>query len=97
MKAQLGKTHPHSEETKYNRMKKLSTLFKKDPNDLGQVINEVSHENEWAFTDGIPIHGVKKSFPLIEGKTKSNVKKYNGVGRQAPPPPPSRTIKGNVS
>jgi len=42
------------------------------------------------------IHVVRKSFPLIEGKTKSNVKKYNGVGRQAPPPP-ARTIKGNVS
>ncbi len=34
------------------------------------------------------IHVVRKSFPLIEGKTKSNVKKYNEVGRQAPPPPP---------
>tara|TARA_R110002050_G_C8697104_1_gene494403 strand:+ start:376 stop:645 length:270 start_codon:yes stop_codon:yes gene_type:complete len=43
------------------------------------------------------IHNVRKSFPLIEGKTKSNVKKHNGVGRQAPPPPPVRTIKGNVS
>ena len=44
----------------------------------------------------LAIHDVRKSFPLIEGKTKSNVKKYNGVGRQAPPPP-ARTIKGNVS
>jgi hypothetical protein len=35
-------------------MKKLSTLFKKDPNDLGRVVNEVSPENEWVFTDGIP-------------------------------------------
>ena len=35
-------------------MKKLSTLFKKDPNDLGRVINEVTPENEWVFTDGIP-------------------------------------------
>ena len=26
-------------------MKKLSTLFKKDPNDLGRVINEVNPEN----------------------------------------------------
>jgi len=32
------------------------------------------------------IQRVVKSLPLIEGKTKSNVKKYNGVGRQAPPP-----------
>jgi hypothetical protein len=32
-------------------MKKLSTLFKKDPNDLGRVINKVNPENEWVFTD----------------------------------------------
>lgn len=30
-------------------MKKITTLFKKDPNNLGRVINEVSPENEWAF------------------------------------------------
>jgi len=35
-------------------MKKISTLFKKDPNDLGRVINEINPENEWAFTNGIP-------------------------------------------
>ena len=35
-------------------MKKLSTLYKKDPNDLGRVINEINPENEWALTDGIP-------------------------------------------
>jgi hypothetical protein len=35
-------------------MKKISTLFKKDPNDLGLVINEINPENEWVFTDGIP-------------------------------------------
>ena len=35
-------------------MKKISTLFKKDPQDLGRVINEVNPENEWVFTDGIP-------------------------------------------
>lgn len=35
-------------------MNKLSTLFKKDPNDLGRVINEVNPENEWVFRDGIP-------------------------------------------
>ena len=35
-------------------MKKISTLYKKDPNDLGRVINEVNPENEWAFTHGIP-------------------------------------------
>lgn len=34
-------------------MKKISTLFKKDPNDLGRVINEVNPENEWVFESGI--------------------------------------------
>ncbi len=35
-------------------MKKISTLFKKDPNNLGRVINEINIENQWAFDDGIP-------------------------------------------
>ena len=30
-------------------MKKISTLFKKDPNDLGRVINEKNPENQWVF------------------------------------------------
>lgn len=30
-------------------MKKISTLFKKDPNDLGRVINGVNPENEWVI------------------------------------------------
>jgi hypothetical protein len=30
-------------------MKKISTLFKKDPNNLGRVINEVNPENQWVF------------------------------------------------
>lgn len=34
-------------------MKKISTLFKKDPNDLSRVINEINPENEWALTEGI--------------------------------------------
>jgi hypothetical protein len=28
-------------------MKKISTLYKKDPNDLSKVINEINPENEW--------------------------------------------------
>lgn len=32
-------------------MKKISTLYKKDPNDLGRVIDEINPENEWVFTD----------------------------------------------
>jgi hypothetical protein len=35
-------------------MKKISTLFKKDPNDLGRVINEVNPGNEWVPEFGIP-------------------------------------------
>lgn len=30
-------------------MKKISTLFKKDKNDLGKVINEINPENQWVF------------------------------------------------
>jgi len=37
-----------------SRMKKISTLFKKDPNDLSRVINEVDPQNEWVYTSGIP-------------------------------------------
>lgn len=36
-------------------MKKLSTLFKKNPKNLGRVINEVNPENVWAITgEGVP-------------------------------------------
>ncbi|ASU33440.1 hypothetical protein [Mucilaginibacter xinganensis] len=34
-------------------MKKISTLFKKDPNNLAGVINEVDPENNWALHSGI--------------------------------------------
>lgn len=32
-------------------MKKISTLYKKDPSDLSRVINEINPENAWVFTD----------------------------------------------
>lgn len=35
-------------------MKKISTLYKKDPTDLGRVINELNPNHEWVFTTGIP-------------------------------------------
>lgn len=36
-------------------MKKISTLFKKDPSDLGRVIPEANPENQWVFDGkGIP-------------------------------------------
>jgi len=34
-------------------MKKISTLFKKDPNKLSRVIDEINPENEWAINNGI--------------------------------------------
>lgn len=36
-------------------MKKITTLFKKDPNDLGRVINEISPENAWALNKEISV------------------------------------------
>lgn len=36
-------------------MKKISTLYKKDPNDLSRVINEIAPENKWVIGgEGIP-------------------------------------------
>lgn len=32
-------------------MKKISTLYKKNPDNLALVINEINPENEWVFTD----------------------------------------------
>lgn len=65
-------------------MKKLNTLFKKDPNDLGRVINEVNPENEWAFTDGIPTRKFDgTSCTIINGELykRFDLKK----GRKLPP------------
>lgn len=64
-------------------MKKISTLFKKDPQDLGRVINEVNPENQWVFTDGIPTQkfdGTATSIINGELYKRYDVKK----GRQIP-------------
>ena len=64
-------------------MKKISTLFKKDPNDLGRVINEINPENEWVFTDGIPTRKFDgTATAIINGEIykRYDVKK----GRQVP-------------
>jgi hypothetical protein len=34
-------------------MKKISTLFKKDPNDLGRVIPELDPANKWVYDEGV--------------------------------------------
>ena len=38
-------------------MKKISTLYKKNPENLGKVINEINPENEWVFSgEGVVFH-----------------------------------------
>lgn len=65
-------------------MKKISTLFKKDPNDLGRVINEVNPENQWVFDgEGIPTRKYDgTATAIINGELykRYDVKK----GRQVP-------------
>jgi len=66
-----------------------------------EIIELIKEDIGYVFDQQIEVEQltmpiVRKSFPLIEGKTKSNIKK-NKEKRQAPPPPPIRTIKGNVS
>ena len=65
-------------------MKKISTLFKKNPQDLGKVINEVNPENQWVF-DGEGIATRKydgTATAIIDGEIykRYDVKK----GRQIP-------------
>ena len=64
-------------------MKKISTLFKKCPQDLGRVINEINPENEWVFKDGIPTRKYDgTATAIIDGEIykRYDVKK----GRQVP-------------
>jgi len=67
-------------------MKKLSTLFKKDPNDLGRVINEIDPKNDWVIKEGMGIPTRKfdgTSFAIIDGELykRFDLKK----GRTLPP------------
>ena len=66
------------------QMKKISTLYKKDPNDLGRVINEINPENEWVFKSGIPTRKFDgTSCAIIDGELykRFDLKK----GRDLPP------------
>lgn len=52
-------------------MKKLSTLFKKDPNNLGRVINEIDPKNDWVIKEGMGIPTRKfdgTSCAIIDGE-----------------------------
>lgn len=65
-------------------MKKISTLYKKDPSDLGRIINEINPENQWVF-EGEAIATRKfdgTSTAIINGELykRYDVKK----GRQVP-------------
>jgi len=65
-------------------MKKITTLFKKDQNNLGRVINEVNPENQWVF-DGEGIATRKfdgTATAIINGEL---YKRYDAKkGKQAP-------------
>ena len=65
-------------------MKKISTVYKKDPNDLGRVINEINPENEWVLKSGIPTRKFDgTSCAIIDGELykRFDLKK----GRTLPP------------
>jgi hypothetical protein len=66
-------------------MKKISTLFKKDPNDLGRVINEVNPDNQWVFDgEGIATRKYDGTAVMIQNgwlHKRYDVKR----GRQVPP------------
>jgi len=67
-------------------MKKMTTLFKKDPNDLGLVINEVNPENEWVFKDEGVIATRKwdgAACAIINGQL---YKRYDAKAGKTPPP-----------
>ena len=65
-------------------MKKLTTLFEKDPNNLGRVINKPRIQNEWVFSNGIPTRKFDgTSCAIIKGELykRFDLKK----GRNLPP------------
>lgn len=41
--------HEKKFDLKYKKMKKISTLFAKNPNDLARVIDKINIENKWVF------------------------------------------------
>ena len=48
-------------------MKKISTLFKKDPNDLSRVTSEIDPDNLWVFESGIPTRKFDGTACMIVG------------------------------
>ena len=65
-------------------MIKITTLYKKDPNNLGRVINEIDPDNLWAVKDGVPTRKFDgTSCAIIKGELykRFDLKK----GRTLPP------------
>ena len=65
-------------------MRKISTLYKKNPNDLGRVIDEINPENEWVLKVGVPTRKFDgTSCAIIDGELykRFDLKK----GRTLPP------------
>lgn len=80
-------------------MKKISTLFKKDPNDLGKVINEINPENNWVINgEGIPTRKFDgTATAIIDGEIykRYDVKKGRQVPEGAIPCQEADTITGH--
>ena len=70
-------------------MKKISTLYKKDPNNLSRVINEVAPENKWVIDgDGIATRKFDgTATAIINGELykRHDVKKGKEVHKNAIP------------
>ena len=69
-------------------MIKISTLYKKNPKDLGLVINEINPENQWVFDgEGIPTRkfdGIATAI-FSEGLSRNLYKRYDvKKGKQIP-------------
>lgn len=65
-------------------MKKISTLYKKDPDNLGRVINEVDPSNAWVWDSGIATRKYDgTSCAIIDGKL---YKRYDWKNKKKPLP-----------
>ena len=70
-------------------MKKMSTFFAKNPNNLGRVINEVPPENDWVYEFGIPTRKFDgTSCAIIEGELyrryDAKINKRTGKRKEIP-------------
>ena len=60
-------------------MIKIKTFFRKDPNDLGRVLNEVDPQNEWVFDYGVPTRKFDgTSCSIIDGQLYKRFELKNG-------------------